>query len=260
MKTNVKTILLVLLATALLTGCQKKEQKTVGSAPVAAPAGNSSDFAARMDTLTGEDSAVVHHYFEDGTAIGVDAVDKSHVPEAGEESVDVVGDNVIDHHFFTSPATFYAWVSQQAFGTNLVNHIGKCDDLRAKVEAEGVIDYYEIHGELPQSFADYLINGNYNWAGEMGNRTSKTSMMGSFYKNYSTNGGNFPTLTCHYVGSGWNDQISFHAALQFGFGILSICDGKFWAKPRKHFVFVGYTFVTYYGWWYDDMTTSTLAS
>lgn len=232
-----------------ITSCNKKQSK--------APVNPASEPAGTQVSPSLTDQEMPEFYYINGLEVPESKFNKDRQLLPGQEMVTLVQQNGLYHHFFSNMNELENWAATVPDGNKLIQHLTKFDDLAAKAERDGEIDYFEKNGKISETFHNYLSSGEYNYVYTPANRV-KSAALGQFMKNYSSFGPSLPVFTFPHVGSSFDNQISYHQAI--GIGWVSIFDKSFWRSRLKTFWFVAYTNRTYWGWYYDNKTTSVSLS
>jgi hypothetical protein len=246
---------LIITATMLALGvlfyaCNKKDSKAPQNPSEQPVTSNNQTNETMKEAVTPE------FYYINGVEVPLSQFNKNRELLTGQEMVTVVQSNAILNHFFTDMSKLQTWANTIPNGNKLVEHLTRFDNLSAKAQRDGEIQYFEQNGQLSPQFNDYLLNGNFNYQYTPNGRSSLT--LGQFMKGYSSFGPSLPVFTFPHVGSSFDNQISYHQAI--GIGWVSIFDRSFWRSRLKTFWFVAYTSRTYWGWGYDNKTTSVSLS
>jgi hypothetical protein len=239
----------ICLSVILIAGsCKKQLEKNV-------PDEISSLASSTPIAEDGVENDQAEAFYKDGVRVDASKFDKMKEPLPGEEYVSVVDENIVHHHHFSSMDQLVAWANTVPNGDQLINHLKKFDDLSRKAESTGEIAYFESKGRISENFHNYLLNGDYNYEYTPNGRNV---VLGQFMKGYSSFGPSLPIFTFPHVGSGFDNDISYHQGI--GIGWISIFDRSFWRKRMTTFWFVAFTARTYWGWFYDNKTTSVSTS
>lgn len=246
MKKTLITIAVIALGTLFLA-CNKKNAATPQNVSQA-----STNTNTQNEVLS---ENVTEFFYINGTEVPASQFNKRRELLEGEEMVTIVDATVQRHHFFSDMSKLVSWANTMPDGHKLIQHLTRFDDLALKAEREGEIQYFEQNGKLSEQFNDYLLNGDYNYQYTPNGRSVT---LGQFMKGYSSFGPSLPIITFPHVGSSFNNDISFHQAI--GAGWVSLFDNSFWRKRLKTFWYVAFTSQTYWGWFYDNKTTSVSLS